>query len=325
VYRYPFAVHEQAYCVWGLDLPERNDQFLRSFDPKFFQYLAEQHISQLGTENSQRAAVALRAAYHHSLETLFSLLGALAQAPNCVPAWLPKCSNRVLRDLVRDFSGGRPVLTQRGRHSLSWTTLANAVHSWAWQDEAPSGATSGRFAQLWGRLAGEFLDDYHTEEYNSFKHGFRISAGGFAMRVGLEHSYGVAPPESEMQWVGGSPHGIGFLKPESFPALGDGCKHHFRLRDAHLNWRAEAMAQAMQLVSVSVGNVIGALRVVNGAKAGTVKFERPEDPKAFDAPWQWSTGLTQGSFEILVDEAEVACSSRAALLAELEGRSTDPP
>lgn len=92
--RYPFAVRNQTYCVWDHDLSQRNDSFLRSLDGQYFRYQVEIHAPQLNGENAQRAAVALRAAYHHSLETLFSLLGALTQAPSCVAGWLPKCSNR---------------------------------------------------------------------------------------------------------------------------------------------------------------------------------------------------------------------------------------
>src|SRR2546428_5404975 len=318
--RYAFAVRDQAYCVWGHDLQQGNEIFLRSLDSKYFGYLLEEHVPQLNGENAQRAAVALRAPYHHCLETLFSLLGALAQAPSCVAAWLPKCSNRDLRYLVGDMAKGRPVLTQRGRQVLSWELLATVVHDRVWPDEIPHGATAQRFAALWQRLANEFLDDNHIDEYNSIKHGFRISAGGFAIRVGLEHSYGVPPPESEMQTLAGGPHGIGFLKPEVFPELGDACKHHFRLRNTHLNWRVEGVAQAIQLVAMSINNIVGRLRILNGTQPSTVRFERPEDPAAFEAPWQWAIGLKQGSFEIVVDPAEVECSSRASLLKGLEGR-----
>jgi len=199
-------------------------------------------------------------------------------------------------------------------------TLANIVHRHVWTDE--NGATAKRFGQLWGRLATEFLDEYHIDEYNSIKHGFRISAGGFAVRVGSEHSYGVPPPESEMQSLGGTPHGMGFFKAESFPELGDACRHHLWIRDAHLNWRAEGMVQAIQLISISINNVLGALRILNGTQPSTVRFERPEDPSAYEAPWQWPVGLKRGSFAFVIDPAEIKCVTRASLVSELEGRSS---
>ena len=87
--RYVFAVADEPYCCWEYDLAERNQRFLATLDATYFHYVADRHFEEVEGENRQRAAVALRAAYHHGLETLFSLLGALTQAPDAVPAWLP--------------------------------------------------------------------------------------------------------------------------------------------------------------------------------------------------------------------------------------------
>jgi len=172
-------------------------------------------------------------------------------------------------------------------------------------------------------LATEFLDDNHIDEYNSIKHGFRVSSGGFAIRVGVEQSYGVSPPEGEMQTLAGGPHGIGFYRPEPFPELGDSCKHHFGLRDTHLNWRVEAIAQAIQLVSMSITNIVGGIRILNGTQPSTVRFERPEDSTFFEAPWQWHVGLTHGSFQFVIDPTEIQCTSKTDLLKELESRKSN--
>ena len=99
LYRYVFAVGSKVYCCWEHDLPRRNDKFLSSIDCEYFRYIAQLHLDQIEGENKQRAAVALRSAYHHGLETFFSLVGALCQAPGAVPAWIPKCNNTVLRKL----------------------------------------------------------------------------------------------------------------------------------------------------------------------------------------------------------------------------------
>lgn len=93
-YRYVFAVGDEAYCCWDYDLPARNERFLRSLDGSYFSYVSGRHLDQIAGEDRQRASVALRGAYHHGLETLFSLLGAMVQAPEAVPAWIPKCSTR---------------------------------------------------------------------------------------------------------------------------------------------------------------------------------------------------------------------------------------
>lgn len=320
--RYPFAVCDEVYCVWDHDLATRNRRFLASLDPRHFGYVTERHVSDLEGEHRQRAAVALRLHYHHGLEALFSLIGALTQAPDCVPAWLPKCSNSALRELVTKLRHGAPVLTQRGRQGVTLPRLAEFVHSYCWPDDEPAGVTGRRFGRLWNLLADDFLEVNHVAEYNSLKHGFRIGAGGFVLRIGLEHEYGVAPPESEMETVGGSPFGTTFFVPEPV-ADGPGGSRHFRIRRLSLNWRAEAVAQALQLIESSINNVVGALRCLSGEPPETVQFLRPADPSAFDAPWTWSVGVTSSNLDTVVDQAQVVPVSKAELAQELAARSPE--
>jgi len=81
------------------------------------------------------------------------------------------------------------------------------------------------------------------------------------------------------------------------------------------------MVQALQLIAYSVNNVAGFLRVLNGAPAGSIRFHRPEDPEAFEAPWRWHVGIISGAMNFIIDEDEVIRTSRAELRAELEGRA----
>lgn len=321
MYRYVFAVGTDVYCCWEHDLPERNERFLSSLDGEYFNYVAQRHLDDIDGENRQRAAVALRAAYHHGLETLFSLLGALSQAPEAVPAWIPKCSTTTLRELVATLLAGGMVLTQLGSQRVSLRELAAVVHQYCWPGDQPAGVTGDRFGQLWERFARDFVDPDHVAEYNSIKHGFRVSSGGFVLRVGEEEQYGVHAPEANMQTIGASPFGTCFY--EATPVLGDGsAKHHLRIRDRALNWRAEAMAQRLQLLAWSINNVVGAIRCLNGAAPNTVLFHRPEDPAAFEAAWHWNVGAHAFNFDFVVDPADVDPVSRAELTRELLTRNT---
>jgi hypothetical protein len=318
--RYVFAVGNEPFCLWGYDLALENETFLRSFDAKYFDYVSRSHLEHLEGEDAARASVALRSAYHHGLEALFSLLGALSQAPEAVTAWIPKCSSSRLRRLVSDVSSQQAILTQRGWQRLSWHALAEIVHSHVWVDEEPKWTTASRYAHLWSRFASDFLNDLHISEYNSIKHGFRVLSGGSVLRVGVEPSYGVSPPESEMQTIGASPHGVTFSTVEPLPA-GDPKSPHVRLMNQRLNWRAESMAQALQLIAWSMNNVAGFLRVLNGAPASTIRFQRPEDPDVFEAPWRWQVGVLSGAMSFVIDEAEVVRASREQLRGELEARA----
>ncbi|MFS8083820.1 MAG: hypothetical protein ACMG51_10235 [Ginsengibacter sp.] len=321
MYRYVFAVGEDSYCCWDHELPERNQRFLATVDAEYFHYVARRHLDQFEGEDRHRAAIALRTAYHHGLETLFSLLGALAQAPNGVPAWLPKCSTRSLRSIVRRLSIGAPPLTQRGFQKLTFNELSTAVHQFCWPHDAPPGSTGKHFGRLWTRLAVDFLDEHHNAEYNSLKHGFRAAAGGFTLRVGEEVEYGVNAPEASMQTLGGSPFGSSFF--EAQPIVEENAlKHHFRLRHAAVNWSVEAMAQRLQLIAWSINNVVGGLRCLNGAAPGTIGFKRPEDPDAFDDAWRWSVGVSSSNLDIAIEPEDIDAISRPELRRELEQRTT---
>lgn len=85
-----FVVGEKdAFCVWDPDFRERNLTFIESVDADYFMYLAAVHGEQIA-EEPQHAAFALRTAYHHGLETFFSLLFAAVQAPRVAYAWVLK-------------------------------------------------------------------------------------------------------------------------------------------------------------------------------------------------------------------------------------------
>lgn len=109
-----FVVNEEPYCIWEVDLPERNMEFLNGIDVEYFDYAIKVHLE---AEDEKRASIGLRTTLHHAIETLFSLLGAYIQAPDCAYAWIAKCSNKELRSVVTKVSGLRNSLftTQQSR------------------------------------------------------------------------------------------------------------------------------------------------------------------------------------------------------------------
>ncbi len=320
MFRYVFAVAERAYCCWEHDLPERNRRFLASVETEYFSYLALAHGASLDGADEQKAAVALRAAYHHGLETLFTLLGALVQAPDAVPAWAIKCQTAQLRDVTTALLHGQSILTQLGRQSITFDAVSELVHRGCWEDTPGIQSTTSRFSRLWSRLAGELLDESNIAEYNSIKHGFRLSAGGTIIRIGAESEYGVMAAPEAMRTIGSSPHGSRFFRSE--PIVGaENAKHNFRIRRASLNWRAEAMVQRLHLIAYSINNVVACLRCLHGEALDTVPFHRPEDDGLFDSAWQWGVGVTVADFDTVVQAEGDTPASHAELLAELESRS----
>src|ERR1700689_1180719 len=96
----PFVVYKTPYCVWEWDLSDRNRRFLERLDPDYFRFVADTNFAMIdSSDDHHRAAIAIRTGYLHGLETLFSLLGAVLQAPHCVPAWLQRYQTAELRHI----------------------------------------------------------------------------------------------------------------------------------------------------------------------------------------------------------------------------------
>lgn len=120
-----FLVNEEPYCLWDPDLKARNNEFLKGLDADFFDYTTKVHLE---VEDEQRASVAFRLNLHHALETLFSLLGAYVQAPDCAYAWLSKCSTPELRLLALRIKKGEPgVFTKLPISKVNWNTVSQSV------------------------------------------------------------------------------------------------------------------------------------------------------------------------------------------------------
>ncbi|HXF90342.1 MAG TPA: hypothetical protein VNJ29_00265, partial [Candidatus Nitrosotenuis sp.] len=283
-----FVVNEEPYCIWEVDLPGRNKEFLNGIDTDYFDYLVKVHVE---SNDEKRAGIALRSTLHHAMETLFSLLGAYIQAPDCTYAWIAKCKNSELRDLVSKIDrSNRPLFTKLNIDKVSWEAVAKCIfHRYMPQTQKNEEMTR-LSAMLWRRLGHEFTDQIHIDEYNSLKHGFRVRSGGFSLGVGIEHEYGVPPPPEEMKMIGGSEFGTSFFNIE---AVGKVKRNRsIRSRRTSINWKIEKIILLIQLISMSITNVVSALKIANGVDPSTCKFNRPSKDSDFETPWQYSPAVT---------------------------------
>lgn len=306
------VVDEEPYCIWGWDLDDRNRLFLEGFDTDYFPFLVATLAS---SDDTRRASIALRATFHHSLETLFSLISALVQSPKCVYGWIAKCSNVTLRRVVNRINAGDgKLLCPYVRKPIGWEGIADIVFACYMPDTEKGSSTKRLFAALWGQLAHEFLNRDHIEEYNSIKHGLRMRGGGFTLAVGLEHSYGTPPPDSEMKAIGHSEHGSSFFRLERIREEGS---RSFSTRRVALNWKVEKVQLLCELTAMSIANVIGALRIINGAPASTVQFHRPVDDQDFTRAWSHSPGVTSMNMDWVIDPRQIPKVTKAQLLERL--------
>lgn len=312
-----FAVLDEPFCAWGWDLAERNLLFLDGLDEGYFEYVARTHQEHLDGVDGQRAAIALRANYHLCLETFFGLVGAALQAPSCVAGWVLKVRTEQLRAFTKALADGTVPFPMAWKidHQFDFLTVAKLIFRYSsWQKEDDK--TVERFATMWHRLAGDFLDGEAIAEYNSIKHGFRARSGGFAMRFGVEHDYGVPPPEEEMGAWEGSEFGTSFFSADAIGSAGRRSPH-FTLRRHGLNWLPENTAGRMLLAAMSIKNLRSFLVIENGRQPGTTQFCRPVDEEDYDRPWRRSPGVTSSSMDLIVETADILDLSREELRAKL--------
>lgn len=122
--------------------------------------------------------------------------------------------------------------------------------------------------------------------------------------------------------IGGSQFGSTFFVGES---VGDS-KHHIRTRRTSVNWSPEALAQRLHLVSLSITNIVGAVRCDLGVDPTMVQFVRPTPLGAFDEAWRTTPGVTSSGMDSVIQIGPEDECSRSDLLEILENRKVvDPP
>ncbi|MCS0807053.1 hypothetical protein NX774_03855 [Massilia agilis] len=312
-----FAVSDDPFCLWERDVKQRNLEFLDGLDPDYFYYVLETHLN---AEDEKRAVIALRQSLHHAIETMFSLLGAFVQAPDCVYAWIAKCSNTQLREVVGRITQGDPELaTKLIIPAIDWRSIAAVIFATYLPGTERQSDTVERYATLWVRLSSELTNEAQIDEHNSLKHGFRFRSGGFALAFGVEPEFGVSPPESVMRTLGGSTFGATFFKIEKLGPKKS--SPHIRSRRTSVNWSLERTALLLQLAHMSICNVISALRIVNGVPPAECKFLRPQHDSDFERPWLYSTGVTSMNLDFTIDEQRLSEVTKSELLERLRKKN----
>lgn len=225
-------IGKRPLSVWDVDLGYKNQRFLSSVDPSYFNYLSQIHSQptndqELRTDRqNQHSALALRTAYSQALETLFALLFASIQAPHCIPAWIGNYRNHELVDLVEKVQKNKPIDSVLDSETPAWCDIYDVLFDPKEDDNGIFIARSG-FVKTWRCFASDFLNESFSREYNSIKHGLRINPGGFTLELGFTEEPGVKPPQDKMFTVMSSSFGSSYLKAEKIGNL----KHHLCLKE----------------------------------------------------------------------------------------------
>jgi transcriptional regulator with XRE-family HTH domain len=308
-----FAVGTRPYCVWEHDLAERNIEYIESFDSAYFDYVANLYSTALHSDDvdaQHHAAIATRVTYHHALESHFALLFASLQAPDCVVGWMQRYNANSLRVLVRSVDRARHPYLKVKPVPYTWEGIAAEIISAPPNYDGTFARLQDLFGGLWRRLAGEYLDQDRSEEYNNIKHGGRPGTGAtdFYVQRGFEETPGEPAPPERMRGLDGSEVGSSFFTARGFgirPSRPSRSDPHFRVRRNSLSWVPQALSDALVINSLSIRNVLTFLRKANGVDGSTLKWHVPYDEDDFRAPWNRRPGVRVSNVDDVVFEEEI--------------------
>jgi hypothetical protein len=286
-----FCVNKKPWLVVDPDLETRNLEFLNGIDAEYFKYCLEAH-GQAEDAKFQHAAIAMQATLHHALETLFSLIGVLVQAPYCGYAWIAKCQTSHLIDLIQGISEeDKSIFTRLPDLEVSWSGIASTIGELCSLELHAKNPR--RFAASHGeclsRLAKEMTDENNRCEYNSIKHGFRVRAGGFKAWMSMDQNAAYSPfDELEgCSMITESDFGVSYFKlvPLSTASKERGLKP---LR-VIANWNPTRTMLLIQLAYAFIVNTTNALKRLNGVTERLDCIVFP-DLDELVKPWNLSSG-----------------------------------
>lgn len=306
-----FAINNRAFACWDWDLRKKNVEFLKGIDPEYFAYVAEVNTKFLEGEEKHRAALSLRLAYSHGLETLFALLCSTVQAPDCVVGWILNYRPSDLRIILEQISLKEDLYTRFRTSPVTWEILSQNINRFPQYDEEKREWIQKGFADLWRFYASEFRDDSFSQEYNRIKHGLRAKAGGFHLAVGLEDIPGVPASPEKMVSLGGSDFGSSYFVKE---IIDSGNKMNFRPRRHHRNWSPECLSHGLVMISMSINNILSFLSILNGTPPNECKFYNPTSKEAFEEHLKHLVGINNCSFDPIVRERDISSFSKEDIL-----------
>lgn len=266
-----FAILERPICVWDPHLGLLNRRFLAGLDPEFFLHHGPV-VDAAGNDQrtALRDAITQRIVLGMALESLFALLGATIQAPDCVFGWLVQYRNDELVELVRRVNARQAVLALSPFKPATWESIARALllpvatHSAERHDQL-----STRFASAWETLAATFLDPQRSMEYNSLKHSFRVNPAGFNVEISHEATTLLDSGEQ----LG---HTFPFLKKN------ERRRSDFSVSTATFALTPSVYSAALKVITCSLSNAVAFCRMRSGDDPALLTVRMPDDA-VFDA------------------------------------------
>ncbi len=141
-----FTVDEIPWCAWDWDLKKQNLNFIEGVDPTYFEYLAKVYVNSPDIDQEHKAALALRTAYSHGIETFFSFLFAAIQAPDCIIGWVHKYQIHDLKSLIEKVNHRKHIYTKIDIAPITWENITNALLIFSLDDKEKEKRIKHKFA-----------------------------------------------------------------------------------------------------------------------------------------------------------------------------------
>ena len=227
-------------------------------------------------------------------------------------------TNKKLEKLVARIHTEQPIKSRiKGR--INWEQLAEMlipVHSGDAQRDI---RIKARFGELWRRLASDFLDTTMKVEYNSFKHGLRVSMHGSYLAIGSAETPKMGASPEALHVLVDSKFGSSYFMSEKLDAQ-DGS--NIRLVRHSVNWNPQKFVVLLQLVSISINNIGNTLRCAHGVPSFEAHCLFPIDDSTFDLPWELEKpGISALRWDRGLDTEAVVLMTREDILASYGANS----
>jgi len=295
-------VNEKPVVFWDWDLKKKNLDFLNGIDSKYFTYVAENNIEALNGDDKHRAATLIRLTFSHGLETLFSLLSSVIQAPTCPLGWILSYNNQQLMKFVNKITKEEIVLSPLKIDNISWISISNLIFGGLNCDKEKKEWIINGFSDFWMKMANLYTDEKFNNEYNGIKHSLRITPGGFNLMVGLEKKPNEPAKLEEMESLGGSVFGSNYYYKKNIIPKNS---INFTPFNEARNWDPMILAKNLILVSMSIENIVTWLKSAIEPSNNIYKFTHPASIEQFEDLSSSFIGVYNINFNVEIHESDI--------------------
>lgn len=299
-----FVINKRPVCFWDPDLPEVNKEFIKGIKAEYYQYIARDQLQNLESDHSQFAAILLRTTYAQGLESFFSLLCSTLQAPNCVVGWLLNYRPSELFSLIEDIQQELPIKTLFRLDKITWLEISKLINQFPTLNEEDNEKLQREFSLLWESYARDLLDESFRSEYNSFKHGLRLTPGGFSFSAGLQDNPDTPAPPDRMKKIFGSKFGSSYYVQYEIDEKECKKKINFGLNEYFMNWNPMDLVLKLKFLTTSITNVVAFLILSLSKGEKLVNQKVPIDDDLFCESWKKGIHqhLMKVDFKIKIDD-----------------------